>query len=48
MLPRRLISARKPLITMPRSACVRPGSHLVRPTKVWTDKEKTSAIKSIP
>ena len=46
MLARRRVIARKPLITMHKSARLRPGLDLVRRTSVWTEKEKLSAIKS--
>ena len=46
MRTRRSIIARKPLITMHKPACLRPDLHLVRRTRVRTDKEAIGAIES--
>ena len=45
---RRRIVARRPLVTMPPSACLRPGLPLVGPRAAQTGKAKISAVKSIP
>ena len=45
-LHRRLIIARNPLITIDKPKLGDQGTRPIRPTSVWTDKEKISAIKS--